>query len=105
MKNCKDIALIVSLCKDIARHASQLEAECQGVEQSTERYFELKGLLLSYCLQGGDFKIICDEICKSVNNVEYRDNQGEITMSALRHMTCMLKYFMMLIDEMNKEDD
>ena len=105
MKNCKDIALIVSLCKDIARHASQLEAECQGVNQSVDRYLELKGLLLTYFLQGGDdFEVILKEIRKSWKDVGGWDNKGELTVSTKNHALCMLDFFMMLIGEMNKED-
>lgn len=104
MKNCKDGALIVSLCKDIARHASQIEAESQGVEQSADRYLELKGLLLTHFLQGGDFEVILKEIRKSWKDAGEWDNKGELTVSAKNHALCMLDYFMMLINEMNKED-
>ena len=63
MNNYKDTALIVSLCKDIARHASQLEAESNSVEQSTERYLEFKNLLVNHYLQGEDnFETIIDEM-------------------------------------------
>lgn len=105
MKNYKDYALIMSLCKDIARHASQLEAESRGVEQSTDRYLELKNLLVSHYLQGeNNFKTILEEFYKSMQDTGGWDNKGEITVSAKNHMACMLKYFLMLINVTNKEE-
>ena len=101
----RDTALIACLCKDIARHASQLEAECQGVKQSTERYFELKSLLLTYFLQGGDFEIILNEIRKSWKDAGGWDDKGELTVSTKNHALCMLDFFMMLFNEINKEEN
>lgn len=101
----KDYALIHSLCKDIARHASQLEAEGQGVEQSVDRYCELKNLLLTHCTQGeNNFDIILKEIRKSTQYAGGKDNKGDITVSAKNHILCMLDYFLILYKEMNKEE-
>jgi hypothetical protein len=98
----KDISLIVSLCKDIARHTSQLEAECKREEQSTERYSELKNLLLSHYLHGEDnLETILNEIRKSIKNAGGWDNEEEITVSAKNHALCMLDYFLMLAVEEN----
>ena len=93
----KDYALIASLCKDIARHASQLEGEAQGLGQSVDRYLELKSLLTSYCLQGGDFEIIHKQIRKSMQNVGDFDEKGKAIRSSQNHVICMLEYFLMLL--------
>lgn len=104
MKNRKDTALIVSLCKDIARHVSQLEAESNGIEQSTERYLEFKNLLVNHYLQGEDnFETIINEFRKSMQNVDGWDNKGEVTVSAKNHALCILDYFLMLVNEANKD--
>lgn len=100
----KDYALIASLCKDIARHASQLEGEAQGLGQSVDRYLELKSLLTSYCLQGGDFEIIYKQIRKSMQNVGDFDEKGKAIRSSQNHVICMLEYFLMLFNELTKKD-
>ena len=100
----KDYALIASLCKDIARHASQLEAEAQGLGQSVDRYLELKSLLIGYCLKGGDFKIISKEISKSIQNIGDFDEKGNAIRSSQNHVICMLEYFLMLFNELVKKD-
>lgn len=95
----KNPALIISLCKDIARHTSQLEAEIHGVEQDTNRYLELKNLLTSHYWQGEDnFENIIKEIRRSMNNC----TQVENIISVRNHLLCMLDYFLMLTNEMNK---
>lgn len=99
----KDIALVISLCKDIARHVSQLEAENNGIEQ-TERYLEFKNLLVNHYLQGEDnFDIIIKEFRKSMQNVGGWDNKGKVTVSAKNHTLCILDYFLMLTNETSKE--
>lgn len=104
MVNRKDLGLIISLCKDIARHASQLEAESQGVKQSTDRYLELKNLLINHYLQGeNNFEIILEEFCKSIQNAGGWDNEEETTVSIKNHMLCIFEYFLMLVNEINKE--
>ena len=105
MNNCKDITLISCLCKDIARHASQLEAECQGVNQSVDRYLELKSLLLSHFLHNGHaIDVVINEIQKSLNTAGGWDNKGDVTVSVKNHALCLLNYFMMLMGEMDKEE-
>jgi hypothetical protein len=104
MATKKDMSFIISLCKDIARHASQLEAENQGVEQSTDRYLELKNLLASHYLQGEDnFNTIIKELCKSTKNSGGWDNKGEATVSTKNHILCMFEYFLMLVNEASKD--
>lgn len=104
MTTKKDMALIVGLCKDIARHASQLEAESNGTEQSTERYLEFKNLLVNHYLQGEDnFETIINEFLKSMQNAGGWDNKGDVTVSAKNHALCMLEYFLMLANEANKD--
>lgn len=99
----KDTSLIVSLCKDIARHASQLEAENKGVKQSTDRYLELKSLLVSYYLQGEDnFEIILKEIRKSMLNIDNFNEDLDAVKSVRNHALCMFEYFLMLVNEANK---
>ena len=103
-KNRKDPALITSLCKDIARHASQLEAEAKGVEQSTDRYLKLKNLLTSHYLQGEDnFEAILKEIQTSIKDVGDVDEMGKPVVSPLNHALCMLNYFLMLSNEDQKD--
>ena len=109
MKEIKqDAGLIVCLCKDIARHASQLEAENQGVEQSADRYFELKNLLTGYFLIDrhlqieDNFEIIIEELRKSMENAGGWDNKGEVTVSTKNHLLCMFRYLLMLVNEVNK---
>ena len=104
MTNVKDLALIVSLCKDIARHASQIEAESKGQEQSAERYLELKKMLVGYYAQGDDkFKTILEEIRKSIRNAGSLDKDERDFVSTRNHALCMLEYFLMLTDEANKD--
>ena len=100
----KDIALVVSLCKDIARHASQLEAESHGVEQSVDRYLELKNLLVSHYLQREDnFEIIIKELRSSMADVGDYDENGKAVVSSTNHLLCMFQYLLMLVNEINKE--
>ena len=104
MTNKKDMALIVSLCKDIARHASQTEAESNGVEQSTERYLEFKNLLVNHYLYGEDnVEIIIKEIRKAIQNTGGWANNGQVTVSIKNHALCMLEYFLMLVNEASKD--
>jgi hypothetical protein len=104
-KTPKDTALIISLCKDIARHASQLEAENQGTDQSIERYVELKDLLLSHFMQGEDnFETILTEVRKSWAYASGWEDKGALTIAAKNHAICMLDYFMTLINEIKKEE-
>lgn len=102
---CNREHTIVCLCKDISRHASQLEAESQGVEQSTDRYLELKSLLLSHYLQGEDnFETILKELRKSMCNTGDCDKNGKAVVSPLNHLLCMFEYFLMLVSEEKKCD-
>lgn len=101
----RDPALIASLCKDIARHASQLEAEIAGAEQSAERYSELKNLLTNYYLQGGDdFEVILKEMRNSMRNACNNDNEDKKTAASIKnHVLCILEYFLMLTNEASKD--
>lgn len=102
--------IIVSLCKDIARHASQLEAESHGVEQSVDRYLELKNMLVNHYLYGkNSFKTIFDELFKSMKDVGGWDSEKygaepekNPILCALNHTLCMFEYFLMLTEETKK---
>lgn len=103
MTTKKDTSLIISLCKDIARHASQIEAEINGIEQSTDRYLELKNILVNHYLYGEDnFEIIINEIRKSMQNAGGWENKDVLTVSIKNHALCIIDYFLMLVNEANK---
>lgn len=104
-KERKDSALIFSLCKDIARHASQLEAEVNRNTQSITRYLELKSILTSHYIQGEEnFKTVLEEIRKSLCRAADLTASEELTISIKNHVMCMFEYFLMLTYEMSKEN-
>ena len=104
-KERKDSALIFSLCKDIARHVSQLEAKVNGTAQSSTRYLELKNLLTNHYMHSEDnFKTILEEIRKSICSAVDATTNGELVVSIRNHIICMFDYFLMLTYEMSNED-
>lgn len=97
-----DIMAVNSLCKDIARHVSHLEAEANGTEWSLERYKEIKRLLLNHYMQGEDnFSTIRGEIQNTLKH-RWLVNDRDVAISFKNHLACILSYFL-LLEEINKK--
>lgn len=103
--NRKDIALTFELCKSIARHMSQIEAEKTNSPQSTERYLELKSMLMTHFLQCDDnVDKIIEEFEKCLEGVgDFDENGVAVPKSPLNHVICTLMYFIQLYNNNLKE--
>lgn len=99
----KRIDVILSCCKDIARHISCIEAELAGEKQNANRYIECKQMLIKYYLdQSGDYREINRTLQRLIGSVADLDDNAVNKQDLRDRLLCILIYTAMMEDARNE---